>query len=458
MPNTNSNTPTLKKLPFTSNLNDVRFMSDRVFSPLGNDTKSHVVLENKGGDCPTTFQVEKLALQDVACSILNERELVKRDGYEFYKYEWRVNYCLKQRVNCDDDIEVRYNQERRKSHYHNLQRCGSVWTCPYCAMQITEGRRNELKSATAEWRKRGGYVYMMTLTNRHHIFDSLDDLLKGQIKSTKRFWESKKARGLLGKYGYFGRITALEVTHGVNGWHPHYHILLFVEHQIDIFALQNELASIWQSSCVKSGLKAPSLEHGLNIQDGSKADEYIAKFGLSDNVGHLECGCKHGSVSTKSRWDVESEMTKGHVKKGLKDSVTPFDMLRLAESEPKYRELFREFAVAFKGRRQLVWSAGLKKALGIVVVTDEQLAKETEQNSIKITSIPKEFWRLLLRYKSRGEYLFAVENDYLYGGSSADDLIWRLGLLEAERIRRSLERGGQGGGLALSFASIAIVT
>ena len=33
---------------------------------------------------------------------------------------------------------------------------------------------------------------------------------------------------MLGKVGH---VTATEVTHGSNGWHPHYHILLFSKNQ-----------------------------------------------------------------------------------------------------------------------------------------------------------------------------------------------------------------------------------
>jgi len=33
---------------------------------------------------------------------------------------------------------VKYNEVRKKAHWANVQRCGSIWTCPVCAKQITE--------------------------------------------------------------------------------------------------------------------------------------------------------------------------------------------------------------------------------------------------------------------------------------------------------------------------------
>ncbi|RIW97499.1 replication protein, partial [Acinetobacter baumannii] len=57
-------------------------------------------------------------------------------------------------------------------------------------------------------------------------------------------------------------------------------------------------------ACEKAGLDQPSYEHGLDLRNGQKAASYVSK------------------------WGVEHEMTKGHIKKGKTDSKTPFDLLR----------------------------------------------------------------------------------------------------------------------------------
>ena len=48
----------------------------------------------------------------------------------------------------------------------------------------------------------------------------------------------------------------------------------------------------WDVYCQKAGLGSPSFQHGLDLRDGSFANNYVAKWGLED------------------------EMTKGHIKKG----------------------------------------------------------------------------------------------------------------------------------------------
>jgi len=356
-------------------------------------------------------EVELFALQDLACKALPEKQTrATKDGGSYDTYVHRVNYCIKQRVDASRSVFVRYNENRKKAHYDNLQRCGSVWTCPFCARQITEGRREELKTAMANWQKSGGYVYLVTLTNRHHKGDDLGDLLQGQQKALTKLWEKTAVKKMVKALGYHGRITATEVTYGDNGWHPHFHILMFFDHEINTQGLQSFLALHWVDACTKAKLKAPSLEHGVDVQKGDKAQDYVAKWGL------------------------EHEMTKGHLKKGKKDGLTPFDLLRQSEDNPHYQALFRQFANVFKGKQQLHWSNGLKALLNISNRTDEELAEETEKESIEIKEVATQIWRLVLRYKFRGQYLRACELDYLDGGSRVYDLVMSYAVIEQERL------------------------
>lgn len=317
----------------------------------------------------------------------------------------RVRFCLRHRVDATKGIEVKYNEKREKAHYSNVQRCGSVWVCPICSAQISEGRRQELKQGMAHWQRMGsdGAVYLLTLTNPHHNGDNLAQLLEGQKKALHRLWTLRKSREMFKSLGKVGHIIATEVTHGVNGWHPHYHILMFFDKPINSKALRNFLASCWQNCCEKSGLKVPSLEHGCDLRDGKYADKYVSKWGLAD------------------------EVTKGHIKKGREGSATPWDLLRQSEAGcEKSGYLFKVFADTFKGKRQLSWSKGLKRLLEVDEVTDEELATETEKDSVEVDILAMELWRLILRYKSRADYLKAKEHDIKFGSQRADNLIMSL--------------------------------
>ena len=165
-------------------------------SALGTITKSHVM---PTGQALALFpeqnqydfvikRAEKYHLKDLATTVLTETVArINKKGEKHYSYVHRVNYCLKRRISKDKAVGVRYNEKRGKAHYDNLQRCGSVWTCAICAAQITEGRREEAKIGFQNWRDQGGHIFMATFTNRHHIGDDLDGLLKGQKKHLRSF-------------------------------------------------------------------------------------------------------------------------------------------------------------------------------------------------------------------------------------------------------------------------------
>lgn len=321
----------------------------------------------------------------------------------------RVRFCLRHRIDASKGVQVRYNETREQAHYANVQRCGSVWTCPICSAQISEGRREELKQGMKAFQGKGksqdagGMVYLLTLTNAHHHGDNLTQLLEGQKKALHRLWTLRKSREMFKSLGKVGHITATEVTHGSNGWHPHYHILLFFDTSIDVQKLRDFIAVCWQNCCEKSGLKTPSLEHGCDLREGKYADHYVSKWGLED------------------------EVTKGHIKKGKQDSLTPWDLLKLSEEGcEKSGHLFQVFAAAFKGKRQLSWSKGLKSLLGVDEVEDEELAEVTEKESIEVDLLDIELWSLILRYQSRAEYLAAKEHDIKYGSQRAPNLIMSL--------------------------------
>lgn len=356
-------------------------------------------------------RVERFALQEIARSIL--REMIERNGKMTYVHQ--VRNCLRAKITKKKGVTLFYNVDREQANFGNLQRCYSVWNCPICSMTITEGRRSELKKGLANWIDLGGHAYLVTFTNSHHKGDDLGQLLQGQKKAFVKFWEKRKIKEMLKRLGYQGRIVATEVTWGEqNGWHPHYHMIFFFDHEINPQGLQSYLALEWQDACVKAGLKAPDLIHGVDVRNGTYAAKYVSKWGL------------------------EEEVTKGHLKKGLNGSLTPFDLLRGASTNNHFKTLFKQFADVFKGKQQLVWSKGLKDLLGIEQVTDEQLIEDTEKTSVEVRELGDMIWQLILKYEKRAHVLDLVEQDYQNGTNSLDDFIMGLANIHAgEMIRNS---------------------
>ena len=321
---------------------------------------------------PMAGRLQRFALQATARSILPKSRTAK---------------CLRLRAH-KQDITVWKSKEHGTASYAGLQTCGSVWSCPVCAAKIAERRRVEIIHAMDAHKGQGGLVSLLTLTTPHQRLDNLGDLLAKQAKALHRFWSDRGTKAVFEAMGVLGQIRALEVTHGRNspqnnGWHPHYHVLVFHGVAGDLEGWGESLYLRWAECCKRAGLGEPSRAHGLKLHDGSKAAAYASKWGLED------------------------EMTKGHTKKAL-HGETPFDFLRsfLADGEDKQAAaLFREFAETFKGKRQLHWSRGLKARFAVEEASDEQLAAKIEDRAFLLGQISLEQWRDVLAVDGRGQVL-----------------------------------------------------
>lgn len=322
------------------------------------------------------LRVERFALQSVARDILPKT---------------RTALCLRARIKGGEGVGVWKCEKHGTAHYSGLQTCGSVWVCPVCAAKITERRRAEVQQAIQQHRAQGGEVHLLTLTTPHGRGDDLAQLIANQSDALRAFFRQRAVRAVLAEMGEIGRIRAFEVTHGRkgtnNGWHPHYHLLQFVQakaNKAQLMDWRTRLYLEWSKCCERAGLGVPSFEHGIDLQDGSKADRYISKWGLED------------------------ELTRGHTKKGRAGGETPFDLLRsvLADKEDRQAAaLFLEFSQCFKGKRQLSWSNGLKARFNQVEKDDQELASEAVEDAELLGLLTVQQWRDALKVKARATVL-----------------------------------------------------
>ena len=162
-----------------------------------------------------------------------------------------------------------------KAFYQGLLVCGGVWTCPVCAAKIAERRRQELKDALQAAKALDMRVHFVTLTVPHGIGDDLQELLDKQGQALKRLSQGKHSIKHQLKDLYegdnapeiHGYIRAFEVTHGnQNGFHPHFHILVFTDNRLDNSTLLQVYANAWKRACRLAGLPEPSDEHGVTVR------------------------------------------------------------------------------------------------------------------------------------------------------------------------------------------------
>lgn len=286
-------------------------------------------------------------------------------------------------------VEVWKSVKNDLHYYGGLVVCGDVWSCPLCAQKISEHRGEEIKRAVESWEAQGGTVAMLTLTFPHYdgqyCAPLLDKFGKARILMKKR----PSYQTLMKQIGLAGDINRTEVTYGANGWHIHCHTLLFLKGNVRLTSCA--LLPLWASACEAVGLPSPSRAHGVKVSTPKEVAEYIAKQGKET-----------------SNWTIEKEMTKGHIKRGGMEGMTPFDLLRAYRDtkEERYADLFREYSKAFRGKRQLVWSRGLRDLLALAPeLTDEEAATSQDELDQLLHMIPLKVWEYVRKFNLRGQLL-----------------------------------------------------
>jgi hypothetical protein len=306
-------------------------------------------------------------------------------------------------------LEVKLSEKYKKAFYAGFESCGSVWACPLCAPKITERRKFEVQEGIEKAKALGLGAYLVTYTVPHGMGDDPKAIRKMMSAAWMKGTSTRAGVRIRKLIGIKGTIRVTEVTYGHNGFHPHYHVLMFIDSAYDCEAIKALLYPLWLDGCRKVGLGEPSWAHGVKVDDGSKAAQYVTK------------------------WGMESELTKGHLKKG-KHSINPWDLLRVHTFglnhpgiAPELVQVFDEldidqkragslwvtFAKAFKGARQLYWSNGLRALLGLKKeLSDKELAeKEMDTAAIVLATLTNEQRFDLIRTRNLPTLLNLAEDN-----------------------------------------------
>ncbi len=288
----------------------------------------------------------------------------------------RTAACMRLKV-PDSVVGIHRHKATARAFYSGLAVCGSVWLCPVCAAKISERRRVELAAGIEAGKAKGFQVFLLTLTVPHGLGDVLPSMLELMGKAWRRMTDNRDGKAVRAAIGLRGTVRAWEVTDGVNGFHPHFHALLFIDSGMTPEQVQALYSPLWQKNCRSLGLPEPSDAHGCRVDNGDKAAEYVGKWGL------------------------DYELTKGHIKKAGRSGMSPFDMLRAWSENRDSRAIsrFRLFADAFHGKRQLVWSKGLRELLGLVSeLSDEELAQASVEEASLLAELEDDEWYAIRRH------------------------------------------------------------
>jgi hypothetical protein len=160
-------------------------------------------------------------------------------------------------------------------------------TCPVCGPRLLARDADLIKAGVKEH----GYArtLMATMTVRHYARHRLLTLRKGIVASWVDLQRQRAFKDLLARYGGEVFVRVVETTHRhVNGWHVHYHVLVFVGRELsdeELEAFDAAWSRLWQSSVVH----AMGAEHRPTLASGVKLtrcprEGYLTKLGLAAEV------------------------------------------------------------------------------------------------------------------------------------------------------------------------------
>lgn len=283
-----------------------------------------------------------------------------------------------------EHVEIRIKDGR--AYYCGLETCGNAWLCPVCSAKIHHRRADELREALSVWAAKGHAASLVTITVPHDLDDPLTRLVDAERDAWKHITAGASWQRLKRRLGIAGHIIALEFTWGdENGWHPHYHVLLVHNEELDagaIAMLHTHVHSRLAASCHAFGLRQPDQLHAVRVDpnvSGTSAGAYIAKGG---------------------DWTPAEEMTRGDLKTSRTGSWTPFQILAdyYQTGDTRDRDLWLEYARVSRGLAAVRWSHGLRSVmLGPAAQrerTDAEMAVEDVGGEL-LALIPSVAWSRL---------------------------------------------------------------
>ncbi len=283
--------------------------------------------------------------------------------------------------------------------WRGLQTSSSVWASPLSAASISKTRADQVESALKTWFELGKNhsVEFLTLTLAHNRKQSLTDTLayawRG-ITGTASWRGGARMVGDRERFGIEHWLKTVEVTHGQNGWHIHIHALFMLDRELtaeEREGLEARVYDRWSAAAQRRGFKSPSRAYGVHLETALRnknardLGSYMAKGALS-------------SVAESLSWELAGGQTAKQAKST--ENRTPFQILDsirksgdVGRKNPDV-QLWREWEAGSLGRRQMAWSMGAKKALGVLDMDDVEAEELAEQspNAVAVANVCFDEW------------------------------------------------------------------
>ena len=322
-----------------------------------------------------------------------------------------------------------------KARLSDLSRSGSIRLDPVDAPRQLFHYRRRIQRCIS-WSYSVGLVPLMMTVTVFHRWHPLRGLLNVLSKAWNYFFTGTTAAVKRAKrMGLSGYIRRAEET--INnckdkynsGWHPHYHVILFVPFdKVSVVAsMEDELREAWFHAvnrffekefgeCIAPGYEASFRQHGLFFSRVSRRSLSLSGSSSADDdcgdlrhVDDSEYMAKVIGCGSSSLYCGDSELTSVNAK----SSRVPFDLL--LEDTAENVDLWVEYALATKGVRSFVFSRGLESCVNDYFVghPDEDPIEPFVKTSEVIARLGMGLYKLVERHFRVDEMLRVASSGYV---------------------------------------------
>lgn len=291
-------------------------------------------------------------------------------------------------VTSPEGVKVSFDGDR--GFIENVATCKQVHTCPICAKIAAQKWAKTITKICAVAARDGLSALMLVVTGKHKLSDPFKPLLEGVIESWRFVFSGDRSgeRECLARVKY--QIKHIEVRYSSNGYHPHLHILLFVDER-DMSTEEKAIFEDKLAQVIYSRYKSKLERLGFTVEPVGYYCEPVKIWGAAKKYIHK----------------IEMELTQSENKQS-EYSYSMFQLLALYKQGQKtvfgrpIEDIYREYAAGMKWRRNYTISENLLKELGIDLKALEELendSQEKQESPVLLATVDTQLWWYLVRTK-----------------------------------------------------------
>ena len=297
--------------------------------------------------------------------------------------------------------------------------CKNPWACPVCTARVMSKYRSEIATMLDMLRdkKIAGddfFAIGLTLTIPHLAYMKCKESTDILYNTWKYFTMKNFKREHGHAYHKFNqeipikfKVRVAEYTFGKNGWHPHFHCILWIErkNKDKVLDWQEKLNEFWLKCAKKYTLKywkENNLHTNIDTSLEDLCDKLYSKlnnkhpavkFSTNENGEILECL----SSDYITGWGSDKELT-GNIRKEAShsDHYTVYQVMLKAQDDEKYKDIFMDYL--FDVTRKPVHHR-VRRSPGLTKMIKNY--RNTEGFKKVIEQKKTEDWRIILFFDSQ---------------------------------------------------------